>query len=115
MIPKDKQNNQECIKTKAEELQKLLDFDVYTEVDDKGQDCIFTTCIITKNREQVKGRSVAREFEEVKEVEKDSPTVSKITMRILMSVVVSKDWTVKGTDMKSAFPQGKEIQRDVYI
>ena len=28
MIPKDKQNNQECIKAKADELQKLLDFDV---------------------------------------------------------------------------------------
>ena len=37
MIPKDKQNNQECIKAKADELQKLLDFDVYMEVDDKGK------------------------------------------------------------------------------
>ena len=37
------QNNQECIKAKADELQKLLDFDVYMEVDDKGQDCISTT------------------------------------------------------------------------
>ena len=65
--------------------------------------------------EQVNTHLVARGFEEVDEVEKDSPTVSKSTMRILMSVAVSKGWTVKGTDMKSAFLQGKEIKRDVYI
>ena len=43
MIPKDKQNNQACIKAKADELQQLLDFDVYMEVDDKGQDSNSTT------------------------------------------------------------------------
>ena len=115
MIPKDKQNNQECIKAKADELQKLLDFDVYMEVDDKGQDCISTTWVVTKNGEQVKARLVVRGFEEVEEVEKDSPTVAKSTMRILMSVAVSKGWTVKGTDIKSAFLQGKKIKRNVYI
>ena len=47
-------------------------------------------------REQVNAGLVARGFEEVEEVEKDSPTVSKSTMRILMSVAVSKGWTVKG-------------------
>ena len=36
-------------------------------------------------------------------------------MRILMSIAVSKYWTVKGTNRKSAFLQGKEIQPDVYI
>ena len=56
---------------------------------------------------------MARGFEEVEEVEKDSPTVSKSTMRILMSVAVSKGWTVKSTDIKSAFLQGKEIQREM--
>ena len=84
MIPKDKQNNQECIKAEADKLQKLLDFDVYTEVDDKGQDCISTIWVVTKNGEQVKAR-------------------------------LFKGWTVKGPDIKSAFLQGKEIQRDVYI
>ena len=39
MIPKNKQNNQECIKAKVDQLQKLLDL----EVDDKGQECISTT------------------------------------------------------------------------
>ena len=88
---------------------------MYTEVDDKGQDCISTTWVATKNGEQVKVHLVARGFEEVEEVEKDSPTVSKSTMRILMSIAVSNGWTVKGTNIKPTFLQGKEIQRDVYI
>ena len=58
---------------------------------------------------------MARGFEKVEEVEKDSPTVAKSIMRILMSVAVSKGWTVKGTDIKSAFLQEKEIQKNVYI
>ena len=65
--------------------------------------------VIAKNGEQVKAHLVARGFEEVEEVEKDSLTVSKSIMRMLMSVTVSKGWTVKGTDIKSAFLQGKEI------
>ena len=100
MIPKNKQNNQECIKAKADELQKLLDFDVYMEVDDKGQDGISTTWVVTKNGEQIKARLMARGFEEVEEVEKDSQTVSKSTMRILMSVAVSKGWTVNSLWIK---------------
>ena len=66
---------------------------MYTEVDDKGQDCISTTWVTTKNREQVKARLVARGFEEVEEVEKDPPTVLKSTMTILLYVAVSKGWT----------------------
>lgn len=115
VVPKNKQNDQECLNAKIDELQKLLDFDVYTEVDDEGQVCISTTWVVTKKGEQVKARLVARGFEEVEDVQKDSPTVSKSTMRILMAVAVSKGWTIKGTDIKSAFLQGKEIQRDVYI
>ena len=81
----------------------------------RGKIVFLQTWVITKNGEQVKARLVARGFEEVEKVEKDSLTVAKSTMRILMSVAVSKGWTVKATDIKSAFLQGKEIQRDVYI
>ena len=48
-------------------------------------------------------------------VPKDSPTVGKSTMRIFLAVPASKRWKVKTTDIKSAFLQGKELDRDVYI
>ena len=36
-------------------------------------------------------------------------------MRLFLSNAAIKEWTVKTTDMSSAFLQGKELDRDVYI
>ena len=36
-------------------------------------------------------------------------------MRIFLAIVSCKNWTVKTTDIRSAFLQGKELRRDVYI
>ena len=46
---------------------------------------------------------------------RDSPTVDNGTMRIFLTVSSFNNWTVKTTDIKSAFLQGREIRRDVYI
>ena len=40
---------------------------------------------------------------------RDSPTVDKGTISSIYN------WTVKSTDIESAFLQGREIRRDVYI
>ena len=52
---------------------------------------------------------VARGFEEKLEAESTSPTVTKSTMRIRLVTAASNDWTVKSSDIKSAFLQGKKI------
>ena len=36
-------------------------------------------------------------------------------MRLFLSVAALAKWTVKTTDIKSAFLQGKELDRDIYI
>ena len=36
-------------------------------------------------------------------------------MRILLSVVAHAQWTVKTTDIKSAFLQGNELDREIYV
>lgn len=46
---------------------------------------------------------------------RDSPTVGKGTLRIFLAILSINNWTVKTTDIKSAFLQGKEIRRAVYI
>ena len=46
---------------------------------------------------------------------RDSPTVDKGTMRIFLTISSINNWTVKTIDIKSAFLQGREIRRDVYI
>ena len=46
---------------------------------------------------------------------RDSPTMGKGTMRIFLAISSINNWTIKTTDIKSAFLQGREIRRDVYI
>ena len=36
-------------------------------------------------------------------------------MRMFLAIASNKTWTVKTTDLKSAFLQGRELRRDVYI
>ena len=59
---------------------------------------------------------MVRGFEEKDlEIPKDSPTVGKGAMRMLISIAAREDWTVKTTDIKSAFLQWKELEREIYI
>ena len=46
---------------------------------------------------------------------RDSITVGKGTIRIFLAIVSCKNCTVKTTDIRSVFLQGKELRRDVYI
>ena len=84
-----------------------------SEVDDEGQEHISTTWVLWNKGDEVCDRIVARGYEEDKELSKDSPTVAKSTVRILLAA--PKDWKIQTMDIKSAFLQGKDISRDVYI
>ena len=66
-------------------------------------------------RTEVRARYVARGFEDDSTVQSDSPTFGKDALRIFLAVIASKNWTVKSTDIKSAFLQGKPIDRDIYL
>ena len=58
---------------------------------------------------------MARGFEEDGVTQKDSPTVSKSVLRIFLAMAASRGWTVKTTDIKSAFLQGKSLNHDVFL
>ena len=59
----------------------------------------------------MRARLVARGFEEAEEVPSDSPTVDKCNIRIALAIAASKGWSIKCSDVKSAFLQGKELER----
>ena len=101
---------------KENELNKLAQFDTYQEVTDCGQKPLSTRWVVTNKDGNTKARLVVRGFEEKDlEIPRDSPTVGKGAMRLLLSIAAIEGWTVKTTDIKSAFLQGKELDRDVYI
>ena len=115
LIPKSRHSEEECVKAKKVELEKLKHFGVYQEVDDEGQESISTTWVLWMKGDEARARIVARGFEEDVELNKDSPTVAKSTMRILLTIAALNTWTIQTTDIKSAFLQGKDIKRDVFI
>lgn len=105
----------QCAQAKQEELAKLKKFDTYEEVIWNDQNVISTRWVLTKKGDKVKARLVARGFEEEMNSPTDSPTVSKNAVRLFLTIAASQNWKVKTTDIKSAFLQGRKLERNVYI
>ena len=64
----------------------------------------------------VKARLVARGFEEnSKELRTDSPTCGREAMRLVYLSAAMMSWRVQSLDFTSAFLQGEEIDRKIYL
>jgi hypothetical protein len=114
-VPRDQLGSEACVLAKKDELEKLQHFNTYEVVPDQGQSRISTRWVMTLKDGKPRARLVARGFEESEIVQSDSPTVGKSSVRIFLSIVASKHWIVQTTDVKSAFLQGKELDRTVFI
>ena len=87
---------------------------------DVGQKCISTRWICnlkdTPNGTIHKARLVARGFEEFNsDIPKDSPTCGTDSLRLILAALVQKDWKMHTIDIKTAFLQGVEISRKIFI
>lgn len=71
----------------------------------------------TENGLIPKARLVAQGFEElqVSELQKDSPTCASESLRLLVAVICQRQWELHSMDIKSAFLQGMELSRDIFI
>ena len=115
MVPKEQRNSNECMIAKMEELEKLKAFNTYTEVEDEGQEYITTTWVLTEKGKEVRARLTARGFQEDSTFPTDSPTAQKHSLKLLLALAVTKQWEIKTTDISSAFLQGDQMDRDVFI
>ena len=114
-ISDDTEKN-DIINAKENELDKLAQFETYEDVFNYGQKTLSIRWVITNKDGKTEARLVVRGFEEQDpEIPKDSPTVDKGTMRMFLSIAALEQWTVKTTDIKTAFIQGKILDRDIYI
>ena len=114
VIPKEGHEEEECVAAKWVELNKLKEFDVY-EVPDEDQFRISTTWVLWNKGKEVRARLVARGYEDMHDYPKDSPTINKTSMRIILAITVNKGWKIQTTDVKSAFLQGKLLDREVFL
>lgn len=106
---------------KQDEIKNWHSHGVFDEVKDTGQKCVSTrwVCSLKETAKGIvpKARLVARGFEElnIQELQKDSPTCASESLRLLLAVICQKHWTVHSMDIKSAFLQGMELSRGIYI
>ena len=107
---------------KEKEMLNWKEIEVFSEVENTGQKTISLRWVVTEklssdNKPVVKARLVARGFEEsmLEEQRRDSPTCTKDSLRMVLSVVASKGWKCNAIDIKSAFLQGKPIEREVFV
>ena len=68
---------------------------------------------------ETKARLVALGFQDEtvtkNSVLKDSPTCAKEALRLLLVIISARTWTIHSLDVKSAFLQGKPIERVVFL
>ncbi len=106
---------------KQDEIVNWYKNNVFEEVDDAGQKCVSTRWVCslkeTPNGIIPKARIVARGFEElnIHELQKDSPTCASESLGLLLAVICQNKWQVHSMDIKSAFLQGMQLSREIYI
>ena len=105
---------------KIDEINKWNLFETFIEFPDRGEKTISTRWVCTRKikggKVVHKARLVARGFEEnSKFLQTDSPTCSKESLRMLLCIISSHSWVLHSLDVKSAFLQGENMTREVYI
>ena len=120
-IPKKFHKSPEVIEAKEAEMSNFIRFEAFEEVEDEGQPRISSRWVVT-NKEahdgmkvRTKARLVVRGFQETEEHRSDSPTLSKESLKILMSIAANEGFEIQSLDVKNAFLQGKPIEREVFV
>ena len=108
-IPAKEQNTPEVKETKHKEIDNLVKFDVFEEVDDCGQERIGSRWVVTQNekadahKSQVKGRIVAKRFQEGEKPQSDSPTLLRESLKMYFAVAANEGFKLRSIDIRAAF------------
>ncbi|CAL4096203.1 unnamed protein product [Meganyctiphanes norvegica] len=105
---------------KNKEIQTWIDNKVFEVVPNEGQRAISVRWIVTEKTKDdgliIKARLVAHGFEEdTTSLRKDSPTCSKESVCLLVALASSKRWSCNTVDVKSAYLQGDNIEREIFL
>ena len=62
-----------------------------------------------------KARLVARGFQEDLKPQSDSPTASRDSFKLMVALAANDGFRLSSVDIRAAFLQAKELDRDVYM
>ena len=111
----------EVLSAKHAELQNLKDHSVFEEVPFVSQSLVHVRWVLTEKwkngTKHTKARLVAKGFQDKgdENLRKDSPTCLRDSLHILLMIAANNNWLIRSLDVKCAFLQGKEIQREVFL
>ena len=112
----------EFVVAKQNELASWVACHVYDLVPDNGQKAISCLWVLVDNVQddgllKPKAGLVVRGFREadVQDLDTFSPTCSKSSWRVLLTVAPYRGWGPITVDISTAFLQGGALQRDVYV
>ena len=104
---------------KEKELVSWREQGIHEEVEDMGQSCITKRWVLktkmVNGQETVKAQLCARGFQELQYFHTDSPACSQESIHIAFAIIASNGWALTSIDVKTAFLQGKLIERTVFI
>ena len=64
---------------------------------------------------QIKGRLVAKGFQEGEKPQSDSPTLLRESLKMYFAVAANEGFKLRSIDIRAAFLQAKCLDREVYI
>ena len=109
-------NREEVQKAKEKELENLKFFKVYDEVKEEGQHILGSRYVITQKPDgNFKARFVVKGFQEVEDKQTDSPTAGRESVKLVCSIIANEKWPIEASDVRSAFLQSENLNRDVFI
>ena len=123
-IPRSRHREPECMKAKFNELENFVTFDVYDvvkapeNVNIIGTDWVLIEKENAKTKKtEVRARLVMRGDLELNKhmIAVDSPTVNRISLKLMLTLAASKGLQVQCNDIQRAFLQTVGIDRDVYV
>ena len=111
----------EVVEAKKVEIKNLMDFDTFEEVEETGQEKVGSRWVITKKeihdgqKTKCKARIVAKGFHEKEKPQSDSPTALRESVKIFLAVAANEAFELESVDIRAAFLQSKELDRDVFV
>ena len=108
-VPVREHKRIEVVEVKEKELENLVKYDVFEEVDDKGQETVGLRWVITRKEKadgqktEFKGRLVAKGFQEKESPQSDSPTMLRESLKLFFSVVANEGFELRSIDIRAAF------------
>ena len=104
------------------EIQKFKNFSAFKEVSDDGQYAIKTRWVYSEADDNSKGCKLKARLcmrgdreHNSDNIRADSPTTHKDSPKLALAIAANENFEIISADIKSAFLQGKSLDRKVYV